>query len=149
MIVAPIFLGILLVGCAQARSLTEDPNVALVMNGDILEVRSILKTKGEAEERVGGVVTSLAMSLILDMIRNMITDTILNVLGITTTTTPAPCGLGSGLIGLGLLSPCEETTTATTGETTTAGGLLGQKIVKRPNWFLGFGTNGPFAGLTF
>merc|ERR1719452_248339 len=49
----------------------------------------------------------------------MITDTILNVLGITTTTTPAPCGLGSGLIGLGLLSPCEETTTATTGETTT------------------------------
>merc|ERR1719398_648038 len=87
MIVAPIFLGSLLVGCAQARSLTEDPNVALVMNGDILEVRSILKTEGEAEERVGGVVTSLAMSLILDMIRNMITDTILNVLGITTTTT--------------------------------------------------------------
>merc|ERR1719507_53951 len=83
------------------------------MNGDILEVRSIVKAEGEAEERVGGVVTSLAMS------RNMITDTILNVLGITTTTTPAPCGLGSGLIGLGLLSPCEETTTATTGETTT------------------------------
>ena len=74
--------------------------MALVMNGDILEVRSILKTEGEAEERVGGVVTSLAMSLILDMIRNMITDTILNVLGITTTTTPAPCGLGSGLIGI-------------------------------------------------
>merc|ERR1740123_167195 len=119
MIGAPIFLGFLLVGCAQARSLTEDPNVALAINGDILEVRSILKAEGEAEERVGGVVTSLAMSLILDMIRNMITDTILNVLGITTTTTPAPCGLGSGLIGLGLLSPCEETTTATTGETTT------------------------------
>ena len=81
---------------------------------------------------------------------------VMNVLGITTTTTPAPCGLGSGLIGinnqirsdifiltsstgLGLLSPCEETTTATTGETTTTaadetttvGGLLGQKIVKR------------------
>ena len=70
------------------------------MNGDILEVRSIVKAEGEAEERVGGVVTSLAMSLILDMIRNMITDAILNVLGITTTTTPEPCGLGSGLIGI-------------------------------------------------
>ena len=74
--------------------------MALVMNGDILEVRSIVKAEGEAEERVGGVVTSLAMSLILDMIRNMITDAILNVLGITTTTTPEPCGLGSGLIGI-------------------------------------------------
>ena len=46
--------------------------MALVMNGDILEVRSILKTEGEAEERVGGVVTSLAMSLILDMIADSV-----------------------------------------------------------------------------
>ena len=96
----PSSLGFLLVNSALARSLTEDANVALVMNGDILEVRSIVKAEGEAEERVGGLVTSLAMSLILDMIRNIITDTILNVLGITTTTTPEPCGAGSGLLGI-------------------------------------------------
>merc|ERR1712029_1038495 len=39
----------------------------------------------------------------------------------TTTTTTAPCG---GLLGLGLLSPCEETTTTTT-TSTACGGLLG------------------------
>merc|ERR1719158_904103 len=119
MIVAPIFLGFLLASSIEARSLTEDSNVALVMNGDILEVRSMVKAEGEAEERVGGLVTSLAMSLILDMIKNIITDTILNVLGITTTTTPEPCGAGTGLIGLGLLNPSEETTTAAAEETTT------------------------------
>ena len=80
----------MLVGCGEAKSLA-DHNVEVVLNGDTVEFRKI-----EAEERVGAVVTSIAMSMILDLVRNMVTEQIMAFLGITTTTTPEPCG---GLLG--------------------------------------------------
>jgi len=113
MFLAPIILGFLLVGCGEAKSLA-DHNVEVVLNGDTVEFRKI-----EAEERVGAVVTSIAMSMILDLVRNMVTEQIMAFLGITTTTTPEPCG---GLLGFGLLgTPCGDTTTTAGTDTTTTG----------------------------
>merc|ERR1712001_541282 len=113
MFLAPIILGFLLVGCGEAKSLA-DHNVEVVLNGDTVEFRKI-----EAEERVGAVVTSIAMSMILDLVRNMVTEQIMAFLGITTTTTPEPCG---GLLGFGLLgAPCGDTTTTAGTDTTTTG----------------------------
>ena len=85
----------MLVGCGEAKSLA-DHNVEVVLNGDTVEFRKI-----EAEERVGAVVTSIAMSMILDLVRNMVTEQIMAFLGITTTTTPEPCG---GLLGEEVIS---------------------------------------------
>ena len=90
--------GFLLVGCGEAKSLA-DHNVEVVLNGDTVEFRKI-----EAEERVGAVVTSIAMSMILDLVRNMVTEQIMAFLGITTTTTPEPCG---GLLGEEVISRAE------------------------------------------
>merc|ERR1711868_107533 len=103
-------------------------------DGEILMVDTdgaVVDRKLEVEDRVGGLVTGLAMTLITNMIR----DQILNILGITTTkatpildaiggvlgiteatttTTQAPCNEG-GLLGFGLLAqPCTTTTTTTT-----------------------------------
>merc|ERR1712061_304580 len=67
----------------------------------------------------GAVVTSIAMSMILDLVRNVVTEQIMAFLGITTTTTPEPCG---GLLGFGLLgAPCGDTTTTAGTDTTTTG----------------------------
>ena len=88
----------MLVGCGEAKSLA-DHNVEVVLNGDTVEFRKI-----EAEERVGAVVTSIAMSMILDLVRNMVTEQIMAFLGITTTTTTEPCG---GLLGEEVISRAE------------------------------------------
>ena len=55
---------------AEARSLTDGDlsELEFVINGDNLEVRRIAKD-GEPEERVGGLVTSVALTLITNMIR--------------------------------------------------------------------------------
>merc|ERR1712241_1387055 len=101
-------------GLMKKFDTNSDGVVTLVLNGDTVEFRKI-----EAEERVGAVVTSIAMSMILDLVRNMVTEQIMAFLGITTPTTPEPCG---GLLGFGLLgTPCGDTTTAAGTDTTTTG----------------------------
>ena len=101
-------------GTGEARSLTDtlaEKNLELVINGDQLEVRKTLPQGLEPEERVGGLVTSIALSLILGLIRDMIRDTIFDILGITTT--PPPPGPIIGLIG-GILGGGEQEASSTT-----------------------------------
>merc|ERR1719245_2070318 len=132
MFCSPLLLGFLLVVVGDARSLVEDRDGEILMvdtDGAVVD----RKLEVEEEDRVGGLVTGLAMTLITNMIR----DQILNILGITTTkatpildaiggvlgitetttTTTAPCG---GILGFGLLgAPCTTVTTAAPTTTTT------------------------------
>merc|ERR1712107_128631 len=156
MFCSPLLLGFLLVVVGDARSLVEDSDGEILMvdtAGAVVD----RKMEVEEEDRVGGLVTGLAMTLITNMIR----DQILNILGITTTkatpildaiggvlgiteatttTTQAPCNEG-GLLGFGLLAaPCTTTTTTTTtaAPTTTTtttvpcGGILGFGLLGAP-----------------
>merc|ERR1711955_106192 len=119
MLFTPFIVGFLLVGAGQAKSLTqkESERLEFVINGENLELRKV--TDGP-EDRVGGLVASIALSLVVDMVKDIVTETVLGMLGITTTpTAAAPCG---GLLGLGLLDePCTDapTTTTTTAAPTT------------------------------
>merc|ERR1711868_191146 len=156
MFLAPFILGFLLVGTGEARSLSDtlaEKNLQIVINGDQLEVRKTLPQGLEPEERVGGVVTSIALSLILGLIKDMIRDAIFDVLGITTTppppgpivgiiggilgggeeespssTTPPP-GLIEALLGLAFPAP---TTTTTTTTAAPCGGVLGLGLLAEP-----------------
>merc|ERR1719277_2109256 len=138
MFLASFILGFLLIGTGDARSLTEslaEKNLQLVLNGDQLEVRKTLPQGQEPEERVGGLVTSIALSLILGLIRDMIRDTVFDILGISTTPPP---GLVEALLGLVFPAPSTTTTTTeptTTTTTTTAapcGGVLGLGLLAEP-----------------
>merc|ERR1711899_636715 len=60
-----------------------------------------------------------SVTMFLTRSRIMVTEQIMAFLGITTTTTPEPCG---GLLGFGLLgAPCGDTTTTAGTDTTTTG----------------------------
>ena len=69
--------GVLLLGVCDARSLAEERAEAEIMLVDADGV--VLDRKLEEEDRVGGLVTSLALTLITNMIR----DQILSILGDT------------------------------------------------------------------
>merc|ERR1712227_812334 len=77
------------VGTGQAKSLTqkEGERLEFVINGDNLELRKV--TDG-AEERMGGLVGSIALTLLTNMIKDIVTETVLGMLGITTTPAPRP-----------------------------------------------------------
>merc|ERR1719447_1940628 len=126
MLFTPFIVGFLLVGTGQAKSLTqkEGERLEFVINGENLELR---KVADGAEERMGGLVGSIALTLLTNMIKDIVTETVLGMLGITTTpaaaptttttTAAAPCG---GLLGLGLLDePCTDAPTTTTAAPTT------------------------------
>merc|ERR1712035_260697 len=140
MMITPFIVGFLLVGTGQAKSLTqkEGERLEFVINGENLELR---KVADGAEERMGGLVGSIALTLLTNMIKDIVTETVLGMLGITTTPAPrpiidaigdllgitegptttataaAPCG---GLLGLGLLDePCTDAPTTTTAAPTT------------------------------
>ena len=71
-------VGVLLLGVCEARSLVEERNdAAEIMLVDADGV--VVDRKLEEEDRVGGLVTSLALTLITNMIR----DQILSILGIS------------------------------------------------------------------
>merc|ERR1712142_1250169 len=161
MLFTPFIVGFLLVGAGQARSLTqkEGERLEFVINGENLELRKV--TDG-AEERIGGLVGTIALTLVTNMIKDIVTETVLGMLGITTTPAPNPIidaigdllGITEGptttaapsppgpLAGLiDLLIPDAPTTTTTTTEapatttTTTAapcGGILGLGLLQEP-----------------
>merc|ERR1712198_619709 len=134
MLFTPFIVGFLLVGTGQAKSLTQEgERLEFVINGDNLELRKV--TDG-AEERMGGLVGSIALTLLTNMIKDIVTETALGMLGITTTparrpiidaigdllgitegptttAAPSPPGPLAGLIDL-LLPDAPTTTTPTT-----------------------------------
>merc|ERR1712029_346466 len=139
MLFTPFIVGFLLVGTGQAKSLTqkEGERLEFVINGENLELR---KVADGAEERMGGLVGSIALTLLTNMIKDIVTETVLGMLGITTTPDPRPPGPLAGLIDL-LLPDAPTTTTPTTTAaptttTTTAaapcGGLLGLGLLDEP-----------------
>merc|ERR1719281_2057315 len=139
MLFTPFIVGFLLVGTGQAKSLTqkEGERLEFVINGENLELR---KVADGAEERMGGLVGSIALTLLTNMIKDIVTETVLGMLGITTTPDPRPPGPLAGLIDL-LLPDAPTTTTPTTTAaptttTTTAaapcGGLLGWGLLAPP-----------------
>merc|ERR1712198_566521 len=88
MLFTPFIVGFLLVGTGQAKSLTQEgERLEFVINGDNLELRKV--TDG-AEERMGGLVGSIALTLLTNMIKDIVTETVLGMLGITTTPAPRP-----------------------------------------------------------
>merc|ERR1719447_2405917 len=89
MLFTPFIVGFLLVGTGQAKSLTqkEVERLEFVINGENLELRKV--TDG-AEERMGGLVGSIALTLLTNMIKDIVTETVLGMLGITTTPAPRP-----------------------------------------------------------
>merc|ERR1711915_483567 len=160
MLFTPFIVGFLLVGAGQAKSLTqkESERLEFVINGENLELRKV--TDGP-EDRVGGLVASIALSLVVDMVKDIVTETVLGMLGITTTpaprpvidaiagllgitegpTTPAapsPPGPLAGLIDLLIPDAPTTTTPATTAAPTTTtaaapcGGLLGLGLLDEP-----------------
>merc|ERR1719391_368172 len=160
MLFTPFIVGFLLVGTGQAKSLTQEgERLEFVINGENLELRKV--TDG-AEERMGALVGSIALTLLTNMIKDIVTETVLGMLGITTTpaprpiidaigdllgitegpttAAPSPPGPLAGLIDL-LLPDAPTTTTPTTTAaptttTTTAaapcGGLLGLGLLDEP-----------------
>merc|ERR1711868_44973 len=113
MLFTPFIVGFLLVGTGQAKSLTqkEGERLEFVINGENLELR---KVADGAEERMGGLVGSIALTLLTNMIKDIVTETVLGMLGITTTpAAPPPPGPLAGLIDL-LLPDAPTTTTPTT-----------------------------------
>merc|ERR1711973_519152 len=154
MLFTPFIVGFLLVGTGQAKSLTqkEGERLEFVINGENLELRKV--TDG-AEERMGGLVGSIALTLLTNMIKDIVTETVLGMLGITTTPAPRPIidaigdllGITEGptttaapsppgpLAGLiDLLLPDAPTTTTPTTTTAAApcGGLLGLGLLDEP-----------------
>merc|ERR1719347_2274395 len=125
MLFTPFIVGFLLVGTGQAKSLTqkEGERLEFVINGENLELRKV--TDG-AEERMGGLVGSIALTLLTNMIKDIVTETVLGMLGITTTPDPRPPGPLAGLIDL--LLPDAPTTTAAA----PCGGLLGLGLLDEP-----------------
>merc|ERR1712035_211685 len=89
MLFTPFIVGFLLVGTGQAKSLTqkEGERLEFVINGENLELR---KVADGAEERMGGLVGSIALTLLTNMIKDIVTETVLGMLGITTTPAPRP-----------------------------------------------------------
>merc|ERR1712189_159492 len=160
MLFTPFIVGFLLVGTGQAKSLTqkEGERLEFVINGENLELR---KVADGAEERMGGLVGSIALTLLTNMIKDIVTETVLGMLGITTTpaprpiidaigdllgitegptttAAPSPPGPLAGLIDL-LLPDGPTTTTPTAAPTTTTttaaapcGGLLGLGLLDEP-----------------
>merc|ERR1712002_854329 len=147
----PFIVGFLLVGAGQAKSLTqkEGERLEFVINGENLELRKV--TDG-AEERIGGLVGTIALTLLTNMIKDIVTETVLGMLGITTTPAPRPIidaigdllGITEGptttaapsppgpLAGLiDLLLP-EPPTTTTTTAAAPCGGLLGLGLLDEP-----------------
>merc|ERR1712189_74988 len=148
MLFTPFIVGFLLVGTGQAKSLTqkEGERLEFVINGENLELR---KVADGAEERMGGLVGSIALTLLTNMIKDIVTETVLGMLGITTTPAPRPIidaigdllGITEGptttaapsppgpLAGLiDLLLPDAPTTTAAA----PCGGLLGLGLLDEP-----------------
>merc|ERR1712142_553889 len=100
MLFTPFIVGFLLVGAGQAKSLTqkESERLEFVINGENLELRKV--TDGP-EDRVGGLVASIALSLVVDMVKDIVTETVLGMLGITTTPAPRPViDAIAGLLGI-------------------------------------------------
>merc|ERR1711915_211525 len=151
MLFTPFIVGFLLVGAGQAKSLTqkESERLEFVINGDNLELRKV--TDGP-EDRVGGLVASIALSLVVDMVKDIVTETVLGMLGITTTPAPRPViDAIAGLLGItegpttpaapsppgplagliDLLIPDAPTTTTTTAAAP-CGGLLGLGLLDEP-----------------
>merc|ERR1712111_335008 len=153
MLFTPFIVGFLLVGVGQAKSLTqkESERLEFVINGENLELRKV--TDGP-EDRVGGLVASIALSLVVDMVKDIVTETVLGMLGITTTpaprpiidaigdllgitegptttAAPSPPGPLAGLIDL-LLPDAPTTTTPTTTAAAPCGGLLGLGLLDEP-----------------
>merc|ERR1719447_1404060 len=128
MLFTPFIVGFLLVGTGQAKSLTqkEGERLEFVINGENLELR---KVADGAEERMGGLVGSIALTLLTNMIKDIVTETVLGMLGITTTPDPRPPGPLAGLIDL--LLPAAPTTTTTTAAAP-CGGLLGLGLLDEP-----------------
>merc|ERR1719334_1326511 len=88
MLFTPFIVGFLLVGTGQAKSLTQEgERLEFVINGENLELR---KVADGAEERMGGLVGSIALTLLTNMIKDIVTETVLGMLGITTTPAPRP-----------------------------------------------------------
>merc|ERR1711988_713766 len=152
MLFTPFIVGFLLVGTGQAKSLTqkEGERLEFVINGENLELRKV--TEG-AEERMGGLVGSIALTLLTNMIKDIVTETVLGMLGITTTPAPRPIidaigdllGITEGptttaapsppgpLAGLiDLLLPDAPPTTTTTTAAAPCGGLLGLGLLDEP-----------------
>merc|ERR1719342_1987230 len=129
MLFTPFIVGFLLVGTGQAKSLTqkEGERLEFVINGENLELR---KVADGAEERMGGLVGSIALTLLTNMIKDIVTETVLGMLGITTTPDPRPPGPLAGLIDL--LLPDAPTTTTTTTAAAPCGGLLGLGLLDEP-----------------
>merc|ERR1712064_178527 len=73
MLFTPFIVGFLLVGAGQAKSLTqkESERLEFVINGENLELRKV--TDGP-EDRVGGLVASIALSLVVDMVKDIVTQ---------------------------------------------------------------------------
>merc|ERR1712172_477895 len=106
----------------------------LVSAGLLVSVVSggVIISQDREQERLLNLLPGLALNLAHDQWLALLGVTttratpVLDIIGgllpgeeTTTTTTTAPCG---GLLGLGLLSPCEETTTTAAEETTTTSG---------------------------
>merc|ERR1719385_18261 len=89
---------------------------------------------------MGGLVGSIALTLLTNMIKDIVTETVLGMLGITTTPDPRPPGPLAGLIDLLLPDAPTTTTPATTAAPTTTtttaaapcGGLLGLGLLDEP-----------------
>merc|ERR1712042_249625 len=154
MLFTPFIVGFLLVGTGQAKSLTqkEGERLEFVINGENLELR---KVADGAEERMGGLVGSIALTLLTNMIKDVVTETVLGMLGITTTpaprpiidaigdllgitegptttAAPSPPGPLAGLIDLLLPDAPTTTTPTTTAAPAPCGGLLGLGLLDEP-----------------
>merc|ERR1711973_130417 len=149
MLFTPFIVGFLLVGTGQAKSLTqrEGERLGFVINGENLELR---KVADGAEERMGGLVGSIALTLLTNMIKDIVTETVLGMLGITTTPAPRPIIDAIGdLLGItegptttaapsppgplaGLIDLLLPDATTTTSAAAPCGGLLGLGLLDEP-----------------
>merc|ERR1711868_84628 len=117
----------------RGSDITSDMFAAPLVLGLLVSVVSggVIISQDKEQERLLNLLPGLALNLAHDQWLALLGVTttratpVLDIIGgllpgeETTTTTTAPCG---GLLGLGLLSPCEETTTAAEETTTTSGG---------------------------
>merc|ERR1712176_107924 len=118
----------------RGSDIISDMFAAPLVLGLLVSVASggVIISQDKEQERLLNLLPGLALNLAHDQwlaplgVTTTRATPVLDIIGgllpgedTTTTTTTAPCG---GLLGLGLLSPCEETTTAAEETTTTAGG---------------------------